>query len=220
MEQKLRDYVYSLFADAPPTAHMQEVREEICANVLERYRDLRASGASEQAAFESAQRSVGDVSEIIRNLQIEDQWQPSPVDLALQQKMSVYKSIGVALFILSPLLLIVCSVANNPILGLVFLFSCIAAGTALCVYAANMKPTAASAAVPSQLSPEEAEEFQQWRAERISGERRMKTYKGILWPLVVAAYFVISFATGAWYITWIIFLIGAALESLIRALTT
>ena len=49
---------------------------------------------------------------------------------------------------------------------------------------------------------------------------RRKAYSSALWLLVVAAYFLISFATGAWYITWIIFLIGAAMEQVVRAAAT
>ena len=34
---------------------------------------------------------------------------------------------------------------------------------------------------------------------------------------LTAAYFVVSFATGAWYITWVMFLIAAALAGLLNA---
>jgi hypothetical protein len=41
----------------------------------------------------------------------------------------------------------------------------------------------------------------------------------VLWLLIVVAYFLISFGTGAGGITWVIFLIGAAIEQLIKVNT-
>ena len=40
-----------------------------------------------------------------------------------------------------------------------------------------------------------------------------------MWLLIVILYFIISFSTRAWYITWLIFLGGAAVECLLDSLT-
>lgn len=45
-----------------------------------------------------------------------------------------------------------------------------------------------------------------------------RTLKNILWVLVLVSYFTLSFGTHAWHITWLIFLIGIALENVIRAI--
>ncbi|MBQ7321215.1 MAG: hypothetical protein IJW99_03885 [Clostridia bacterium] len=39
-----------------------------------------------------------------------------------------------------------------------------------------------------------------------------------LWMLVLVVYFLLSFATGAWHITWLTFLIGIALSNILRAI--
>ena len=39
-----------------------------------------------------------------------------------------------------------------------------------------------------------------------------------LWMLVLVCYFLISFATHAWYITWVIFLLGGALSNILHAI--
>ena len=36
--------------------------------------------------------------------------------------------------------------------------------------------------------------------------------------MIVVVYFLVSFASGAWYITWVIFLIGAAINHIISAI--
>lgn len=55
---------------------------------------------------------------------------------------------------------------------------------------------------------------------RTASPNRRTLFKSInraLWLLIVVIYFLISFGTGAWHITWLTFLIGAALENIIRA---
>lgn len=37
-----------------------------------------------------------------------------------------------------------------------------------------------------------------------------------LWMLIVIAYFLVSFLTHAWHITWLIFLIGVAIEQIVK----
>jgi len=45
-----------------------------------------------------------------------------------------------------------------------------------------------------------------------------KSLKSALWALILVFYFLISFGTGAWHITWVIFLIGGALAHILRAI--
>ena len=48
-------------------------------------------------------------------------------------------------------------------------------------------------------------------------QRLRKSIKGTVFLLFSAIYFIVSFLTGAWYITWIIFLIAASASKLITA---
>ncbi len=52
----------------------------------------------------------------------------------------------------------------------------------------------------------------------ISTKRRRKiagSLNGAMWCLITALYFIVSFATGAWHVTWIMFLLGAGLSCVI-----
>ena len=40
----------------------------------------------------------------------------------------------------------------------------------------------------------------------------------LIWAIGLAVYFIISFATMAWYVTWVIFPIIAAIQGLVRAI--
>lgn len=64
MREKLKDYVDSLFQNAPDTARVRELREEILQNTLDRFDDLIAQGCSEDSAFGQAVASIGDVRQL------------------------------------------------------------------------------------------------------------------------------------------------------------
>lgn len=42
MENRIRDYLEDLFADAPQTKKVYELKEEMFQNLIEKYRDLLA----------------------------------------------------------------------------------------------------------------------------------------------------------------------------------
>ena len=45
-----------------------------------------------------------------------------------------------------------------------------------------------------------------------------KSINGLIWAIGLAIYFIVSFLTGAWYITWVIFPITAAVQGLVKAI--
>ena len=47
--------------------------------------------------------------------------------------------------------------------------------------------------------------------------RIRKSIESAMWAIIVVIYLLISFITFAWHITWVIFVIGAAIEKIIRA---
>ncbi|MCL2411158.1 MAG: DUF4097 domain-containing protein [Treponema sp.] len=127
-----------------------------------------------------------------------------------KQKSAMFTSIAVMMYILSILPLIVFSSRS----GLPVMFIMIAAATGLLIYNSMTKPKYTKS---KNTKVEES-------CERQSGEKDLKKMRSAissaLWSLIVAAYFVVSFITFAWHITWVIFIIGAAIESLITLLMT
>ena len=45
----------------------------------------------------------------------------------------------------------------------------------------------------------------------------IKSIKSLIWAIGLAAYFIVSFSTGAWYVTWVIFPIIGAVQGLVIA---
>ena len=60
-------------------------------------------------------------------------------------------------------------------------------------------------------------DFKAWQADQGQKKSVLRAVSSALWTLTVAVYFLISFYTRAWHTTWIIFLIAAAEEQLLKA---
>jgi hypothetical protein len=210
MNNRLREYIDNLFATAPSNAKAVEVKEEILQNLTDKYNDLIAEGKSEDVAFNIAVASIGDVSDLIRELQgLPQQYtKMAEVNEKQKQRTALLTAIAIGFYIMSPVPIIM---LQNEI-GVVFLFVFIAIATGILVF--NGITKSKSQPVPDTM----VEEFKEWR-ERNSGKNQLqKSVLSAIWAVGVVIYFLISFSTGAWYITWVIFLIIAAVEGIVKAL--
>jgi imidazoleglycerol phosphate synthase glutamine amidotransferase subunit HisH len=99
MYDKLRSYVENLFAPAPKTKKANELKEEFIANLSEKYRDLVASGKSEEEAYHTVISGIGDIDELIKSLEETQMFDPIR-DRKDRQKNALIVSVSV-MFILS-----------------------------------------------------------------------------------------------------------------------
>ena len=97
----------------------------------------------------------------------------------------------------------------NRIFMLLFL-SMIAIATALLIYYNMTKPKY------TKMDDTIVEEFKEWKENR--DKKGLGAISSAIWSLTVALYFAISFYTGAWHVTWIIFLISGAVTSIVKAM--
>jgi len=209
MNNRLREYIDNLFATAPSNMKAVEVKEEILQNLTDKYNDLIAEGKSEEVAFNIAVASIGDVSDLIRELQgLPQQYNKiSEENDKQKQRTALMTAIAIGLYIFSPVPVIL---LQNE-MGVVFLFVFIAIATGMLVF--NGITKSKTQQVPDTM----VEEFKEWR-ERNSGKNQLqKSVLSAIWAVGVVIYFLISFSTGAWYITWVIFLVIAAVEGIVKA---
>ncbi len=209
MEERLRKYVEALFAEAPKTKKSIELRQEIYTNLLDKYNDLKNSGASDEEAYEIVKNSIGNVDELIQSLDERPPEARAEKEQA-RKKAAMLKSVAISLYIASPIFIIAFSVAGLWLPGLILLLGCIAAATGILVY---------SNTVYTLFKNEDAtlvDEFKEWKADNEDRAKQKNAYSSLMWLIITILYFVISFTTMAWYITWVIFLIGAAVEQIIK----
>ncbi|MCH5265931.1 MAG: hypothetical protein J1F02_08520 [Lachnospiraceae bacterium] len=215
MEDKLRAYMDHLFREVPESKKAVEVKEEILQNLVDKYHDLLAEGKTEEAAYNIAVASIGDVSELLESLK---ETGPAgsvehPEYIRWKKSSAIRITIAVMLYIVSILPPIITAeiLKSDDSLGACGMFIIIAIATGILVYNHLSKP-----AYP-KMDDTMMEDFKEWKSRSDSDRQALKAIKSALWSIIVVLYFVISFTTMAWYITWVIFLIGASAESIIKA---
>ena len=209
--QNLRSYIDALFADAATDLRTTEIKEEILQNITDKYNDKIKEGKSEEAAFNIAVASIGDISELLNELKHTENLNMSYKNNGSReenvQKSAFLSAIAIALFVFC----IVPQILMPNKWGTVMMFSIAAIATGLLIYKSTLyRKNPKNATI--------AEDFRQWRSDTSSSKHLFKSLTSVIWTLSTAAYFIISFATMAWHITWIIFLIAAAVNSILKAI--
>lgn len=215
MEDKLRAYMDHLFRDVKPTRSSVELKEEIIQNLVDKYHDMLAEGKTPEAAYNIAVASVGDTDELLAGLHQEKKEENFVSDEAVERgrrKSALLTSVAVMLYIVSVIPpIIISETTANDSLAPVSMFMIIAVATGLLIYNNMTKPRY------RKMDDSIVEEFKEWQNQNDSNQRAMKSISSAMWSIIVVIYFVVSFTTMAWYITWVIFLIGAAIEGIMKA---
>jgi len=219
MEDRLRRYVDGLFARTAPTKKAVELKEEMLQNLNDKYSDLITEGKSPEAAYNIAIAGIGDVSGLLGELEndIVDNESFIAGMEASRQKSAMFTAISVVLFILSVVPLLILSLIGSYYaarIGVPVMFIMIAAASGLLVYNTLSKPKFL------KRQDTMVEEFREWQSDSQSRKALRKAISAALWSIIVALYIMISFWSGAWHLTWIIFLLGAAIESIINIFFT
>lgn len=194
MKEKLISYVNLLFAG---TADCDDIRQEILQNTLDRYDDLLDQGKTPEAAYRLAIGGIGDINELLGQ---EPPAPETPTRRDTPGKKGM-RAVAVALYILCPLPLLALADSGLEIYGLCGLLTFVAVATALMMLGSPGKGSEIREERP--MSPRQ----DLWR-----GVRSLASV------VTVAVYLGVSFLTRAWYITWLIFPIAAALEGIIKAI--
>lgn len=208
MREQLIQYVNLLFAGA---ADSGEIREEILQNTLDRYDDLVSQGKSPEAAYRLAITGIGDINEILGSgsktaaqapkAQYTEPVTEEKADTLLKKIM---RAAAIALYILSPVPLFILSELGMDTIGLCGTLAIVAVATVLIIL--GKKP--------------ESEEEEREKPEPVKTPKQElhKSVDNVIWAIGLAVYFVLSFATGAWYITWVLFPIIGSVQGLVKAI--
>jgi len=199
MREQLIQYVELLFAGAE---NCEDIKQEILQNTLDRYDDLIAEGKVPEAAYRLAITGIGDINEILGSKQ------PSaPVYRPREERVErdsmgkkLLRAIAVALYIICPIPLFVLSDMGMSITGLCGTLCLVAIATVLIILGGKTKRD------------------REDDADEVPESELSKSVSGLIWTVGIALYFIISFTTYDWHITWIIFLIIPAVQSLVKVL--
>lgn len=210
MNKKIEAHVNELFANTAKESHILDIKEELLANLNEKYDDLIMSGKNENEAYALVISGIGDIDSLIMDICQSPHYQPLEIERNTQ-KRSVFISIGVALYILSIIPIIFFDqVIGIPELGLMALVLLCAIASGFVAYGNSISKSKYSKANNSFV-----EEYKERVS--ISNERNKLTgaLSSSMWSLVIVLFFLISFLTNWWHVSWIIFLVGACAQLVI-----
>ena len=205
MREQLIQYVNLLFAGVSDS---EDIKQEILQNTLDRFDDLVAQGKSPEAAYRLAISGIGDISEILGSTVKKASiplYEPIPEikpETEEDIKRKKIRAVAVAMYILCALPLIILGDLGFDNLGLCLTLALVACATYLMLI--TSKKDDEDEAVEKQK-----EEIKHPLKESIGN---------IIWIVGLIAYLGISFSTGAWYITWLIFPIMACARGLSDAI--
>lgn len=202
MREQLIRYIDLLFAGAPDA---EEIKQEILQNTLDRYDDLVAQGKAPEAAYRLAISGIGDINEILGNTELTEptvdpgkQFKPAHRERPMWKKILI--AIAVFLYIISIIPLIILSELGMDVIGLCGTISIVAVATVAIIVAGGKDKTV--------KEPEPAETPQ---------DELHKAVNTAITTIGLIVYFALSFSTGAWWITWLVFPIMAAVRGLVNA---
>lgn len=214
-EERIKQHIDALFSTAPDVNRINDLKNEIYLNTLDRYRDLLAEGKTEEEAYRTAIGGIGDVRELIRSLNttsganapVQDSVDRSPKrkPVAKSLRKTLRGQVDTILWMLTLTVYFILSFGTGKwhITWILFLIAPAVESLihAIWDYSTQNRPDVFF--YPDNTT-----------------RRLQSNLSTALWTLSVAAYILVSFYTEAWYITWVMFLLAVAAENLIRMLTT
>ena len=198
MREQLIRYVELLFAGAENAG---DIQQEILQNTLDRYDDLIAQGKTPEAAYRLAISGIGDINEILGSAggaapkatgAVPQPVQKGVVDAKWQPLLRV---LSIVCYILCPLPLFL--IQDEA--GLCLLLVMVALGVALGMLAGPAKSTGETESAGKEANTPR------------------RAVRSLLSLTGLAIYLAVSFATRAWWITWIIFPLTGCVSGLVMA---
>ncbi|MCL2323741.1 MAG: permease prefix domain 1-containing protein [Oscillospiraceae bacterium] len=68
MIERIKEHIFKLFETAPKTSRVNEAKEELLAGCIDKYNDLIKQGKSEEEAYAEVIAGIGDVNELLSTI--------------------------------------------------------------------------------------------------------------------------------------------------------
>ena len=226
MKERLRTFMDELLKDVPKSRKVLELKEELIGNMEERYEDLMGQGYREEDAYQCALDSVGDVRELFREfMEPLDTAERKEEDFTVRRKRSLLNAVSVSLYIVG-----FCRVDDHSShrlrgqfhrgggcglrpYGFIVMLIFTAVATGMRVYCSGLYGKYQKYEKKDDTI---VEEFKEWKSGTDRSREMRKAIDSVIWLLATILYFVISFGTMAWYITWVIWLIAPCAQTIVH----
>ena len=214
MNRKIENYVDVLFMDVPRNKQSIELKEELMSNMSDRFDDYIQEGKSENQAYSLVISNLGDIDEMLADVM--------PTEAFVEQSDYYTKrnarnvAIAVVMYIVGAAFLIGLggygeTMGNSDayaITGLIILLVISAVATGIIIYSFM--------STPSQYKKITVDRNQSLPNLSDKNNRLLKNILSTYWIMITFIYLTVSFLTKRWDITWIIWILAAVLESIIK----
>ena len=215
MKEKIIQHFNEIFRDAPKTRKALDLKQEMMQNAMDKYDDMVAEGYLEEDAYHNVINSIGDVTDLFSETEEKNLLTLPEED---RKRRAMLNAVAVGLYIFAATVFFFFGSMGNNYWGYNFasfgfviaLLICIAP-TVMLVYAANM--------YPDYSKKEKSDMVDAYKATKYSKNKELAVKKSIysvIWSLTLVLYFIISFLTFEWRYTWILFLIAACLQAIVK----
>lgn len=204
---KIKNYVNDLFTEVRKTRKSEELKEELIADLEEKYIDLTKNGMSEMDAYNEVIHGIGDIDELLEELKTVPQFE----EMQTRKKTAFVVSLCVGLYILSLISVIICDeLLEMETISAISFF--VIAGLATCILVYHFM------SIPKYNKVEETlvEDFKEWKHQKNKNKQLLNALDTITWLMILIVYFVISFMFNCWYISWILFLVAPLVTTIIH----
>lgn len=204
---KIENYVEDLFKNIEKTRKSEDLKEELISDLKEKYKDLIENGKSEKEAYNEVISGIGDIDELLKDLEV-----PNKNEIETRKKSAFVVSICTGLYILSLVSVIICEeLLELPDAASAISFFVIV-GISTCILIYHFM------SIPKYKKVDETlvEDFKEWKHKKNKNKELKNALDTIVWLLILIIYFVISFSLGCWYISWVLFLVGPLVTTIIH----
>jgi hypothetical protein len=210
MHDKIRAHVEGLFEQAPLNRRTAELKDELIANLSDRYNDLVARGQDEFAAFTTVIDGIGDFDELIGGLRQAEQQDPEVIQMD-KQKSALIVSSSVAIAILSFVFLYIGNLFGDigVNIGMILTLICWAAAASMLIYNYMTKPKY------EKKSDTMVENFKAWSSEKEDKKGILKLVSSCIWSLATMLFFVFGALFHAWHPAWLVFILAAVANNIV-----
>lgn len=209
MNERIKAHVDALFTNIPGGSYATDIKEELLADLNDKYDDLTTSGKSEKEAFALVISGIGDIGNLLKDLGEAPEYQPLEIEKRRQAR-GVFISIGIALYILSVIPVILLDRIVNPGITVTIVIVICAVATGFIVYGNSIGKV--------RYNKTDNSFVEEYKEKVVMDNNRAKLRNSIsmsMWALIVVIYFAFSFISGWWHVSWIIFLIGGCAQQFI-----
>lgn len=216
MNNKIKNYVEVLFSNIPRSRKANELKEELLSNMSDRFEDYIKEGKTENQAYTQVISNLGDVDEMLADVMPGDDFVKEAN--FYRKRNAKNTAIGVAMYIIGAAFLIGLGGLGDylgngdvyAIIGLLILLVLSAIATSIIVYSHMSTPLEYK-----DFNQETKQEFKNLDSKQ---SRLLEGIQSILWITVTFIYLMVSFFTGAWGITWIIWIFASIIQEIIKTI--